>query len=198
MSYNISIVDLARVTDPDENEGQVFDIITLADARNYLKQFATGDIGEEDLIASMITAARQWIERHIDQSITKKRIIAYTDELSDFELPLPPVVEIEGVVRVSRNGTTTALVKNVDYWEIGKGDVTINFGQVWGTVNGAAASYEVTYLSYMNEIPEILKDAARGILSELYYNRGNTSEKIQQVPWGIIQKLESFRRPRIV
>jgi len=193
MSFETQITDYGTMGTPSGEF--VADIITLDDAKNYLKQAYSGIDVEDTLIKEMVQAARQWIEEYINQSIIKKQVVAFTyDELEVFELPYPPVSSISEVAKIDLEGNETAMVKNTDYYEVGLTDKKLVLYKTWATSGNEIVGLKATYIAKMAEIPYPLKDATRALLSEMYVNRGDASPNVQRVPFDIMTKLKPFRR----
>lgn len=198
MSYELKITDLGQVnTGGTITSGKVADLVTRAEAKNYIKQqYGTLEV-EDSLIDIMIQAARQWIEGYIKQSIIKKTIVAYTrDELARFVLPLAPVQSITSVKKVDFEGNETALVLNTDYLKDGNEEIALYFYHVWGTVSGGAvAGIKVEYEAYMSEVPKPLKLACMKLVAENYYKRGESeNEAVSIVPFDVRTLCNPFRR----
>lgn len=203
MSFEMKIADKGEVNTGGEwsvTEGNQEDIVTLAEAKNFIKQqYGTLEV-EDNLVVLMIQSARQWIERYIGQSIIKKEITVYTrDQLAMFELPMHPVVltagELEEVVRIDYEGNETALTKNTDYVMDGLTKKRLYFYQVWGTVSGGAvAGVRVKYYAYMTEVPKPLKEATLKLVAENYYNRSSDGETtISMVPFDVRTMCNPFK-----
>lgn len=180
MSAQLQITDLGEVdkgyTLP---EGKVADLVSLAEMKNYLKQSYTNLTLEDRLIEQMIQSARRWIEGYINKSVIQKTIVAFTtDELAEFDLPMPPVTTITSVKRVDLQGTETTLTKNTDYYEIGLTEKTLQFMAIWATVSYSIAGIKVTYTAKMEDAGEldICKTACMMIVAENYYHRGEAIE----------------------
>lgn len=192
----------AKITDYGQIEGSiqspyVVDIMTLAVAKNYIKQAYGTDATEDTLLASMIKSARVWIEGYINQSVIKKQCEVYTrDELAEFRLPFGPVQTISEVVRIDYTGAETALVLNTDYYVDGLTHKRLYLYHVWSTGPGAAvAGIKATYLAYMDIIPAPIITACQMLVAENYYHRGDsTEEPINFVPFKVRDMLNPFRR----
>lgn len=200
MSVEVKIIDLGEVMADGEDspgEANVADIVTLAEAKNYIKQQYGTLTVEDNLLSDMIQAARQWIEQYIRKSIIQKTIIAYTpDELACFNLPMGPVQEISTVKRVDIEGTKTELTLNTDYYVTGQEDKTLYFYTVWGTISGGStAGLEVTYTSNYVEVPKALKNACLKLVAENYYNRKETNDEgITLVPFDVRTLCKPYRK----
>jgi len=180
MSYQIQAVELGEVNIGNTvTVGKVFDLVSLAEMKGYLKQSFTDLTAEDRLISQMIQSARRWIEGYIGKTIIEKDITAFTDdELAEFVLPYPPVTEITSVKRIDVQGTETILVKNTDYYEIGLNEKKLQFMNVWATVSFSIAGIQVAYTAKMTDTVElnICKTACMMIVAENYYNRGMSSD----------------------
>ena len=192
----------AKITDYGQVEGTitspyVADIMTLAVAKNYIKQAYGTDATEDTLLASMIKSARVWVEGYINQSVIKKQCVVYTrDELAEFRLPFGPIQTISEVVRINYQGTESALVLNTDYYVDGLTHKRLYFYHVWSTVTGAAiAGIRVTYLAYMDVVPAPIITACQMLIAENYYHRGDSAtDAINFVPFKVRDMLNPFKR----
>jgi len=201
MSYELQITDLGYV---DQGSGatapKVVDLVSLAEAKAYLKQSYSSQTAEDAIITTMIESARRWIENYLGKSIISKSIVAFTrDEFAEFELPLPPVTSVTTVKRIYLDGTSTTLAKNTDYYEIGRQDKVIQFMAIWGTSSFQIAGIEVTYTAAMTDAYDlaICKQACLDIVAENYYNRGDSTESsFQLIPFNVKTKLNPLRLMR--
>lgn len=201
MSYQLKISDLGEVVLTGSlTSGKVADLVTLAEAKNYLKQSYSSISAEDALIATMIQSARKWIENYIGKSIIEKSIIAFTsDELAEFELPLPPVASITSVKRIDIQGVETTLTKNTDYYEIGVDHLSLIFLNVWSTISYTIAGIKVTYTAKMIDVREldVCKQACLMLLGEMYYNRGeSTDAAMSAIPFDVKRLLNPIRLMR--
>jgi uncharacterized phiE125 gp8 family phage protein len=210
MSFQVQITDYALIKNASDKyidvngvdkgssipEGYVVDLVTLTEAKNYIKQEYGSIATEDQFIIEMIQASRQWVENYINQSITKKEIVAFTDdELGEFRLPYRPVTKITEVVRINLEGEETELIKNTDYYEIGLTDKTLVFYHTWTTGTSTAfIAIKATYTAAMTSVPRPIKMAILDIVAENYYHRGeSTHETIQSVPFDVRRRLKPFK-----
>ncbi|TRZ53852.1 hypothetical protein D4S03_01090 [bacterium] len=190
MSYTLSIADKGQV-ETSPASGFVVDLVTLAEAKNYLKQDYGTLTVEDTLVKDLIQSARTWIEQWIGQSIIKKTITAYTsDEMEYFTLPMPPINTITTVHRIALDGTATLLTLNTDYYSIGVQSITVCMYPVWSTSGGSIVGLKVVYDAYMAEVPKAIKEACLALVSHMYFNRGADVG----MPAGVIDKLKPFRK----
>ena len=97
--------------------------VLLAAAKNHMKASYGTDTTEDALINSMITAARELIEKEADITMAQKtlEIFFHGDEIRGKRVKLPagPHGTITSVARIDDNGDSTTLTENTDYYEHG-------------------------------------------------------------------------------
>lgn len=139
--------------------------ITLAEAKNYLKQDFTGD---DAIITAMIVTARQYVEEYTQRSYAAKTLrVTFATTESDFRLPYPTVGTITAAeVLTSPDATAEAFT---DYSRPWSGDIiTLNDPQEgW--------SYRFTYTTLATSFgADTAKSAMFMIIGDMYANRGNS------------------------
>ena len=172
----------------------VEDLITLEEAKNYLKQNYQNVPLEDALIVKFCLSSRKWVEAFLNKSVIKKKIVAFTrDSFAEFTLPYPPITSITKVEKVDREGNATTLVLNTNYYEIGDQEKTIEFYHTWSTGVNRIVGIRVEYLAAMVQIPENIEIAAMQLMAENYVHRGDSSHfKIHHIPYNTKELLGPF------
>jgi len=165
--------------------------VSLEEAKSYLRVDITGDDG---LIASQITAARQIVER-----LTRRALIKQTWEYhlidcvpAEIRLPLPPLISVDSIVVTDWNEiATTALAAIYDVLpaQDSKGVVRLRIGQVWpGLIwpqwawpdykwfSQFVVTFTCGYGLTADLVPGALKQAILMLVAAYYERRGDTDQ----------------------
>lgn len=167
-NYNL----VHSIEDISAESGVIVEPVTLVEMKDYLRvdQAFTFD---DDLIESMITAARRFCEVKTGCSLIPKTIAAYiTNGLGMISLPAGPV---------------TGTVTMINEAEVAIDATTIKlFGSKFPqlrlpTGNNMKATYTAGYSSIddsggSNPIPEGLRDAIKAHVAEAYEHRGDEQD----------------------
>jgi uncharacterized phiE125 gp8 family phage protein len=150
--------------------------VTVAEAKSWCK--VTG-AAEDALFPTLITAARQALEKYTGSSFGSKTIHATWVDIPDdwiLELPYGPVIAISKVYRIDGDGTETELTLNDDYYVLEDGSIRI--AQFWssGVVYKRSVRVEYTagYGDTLTEtLPAELKRLVLKLINNSYQHRGD-------------------------
>lgn len=208
-------VDFTRVTTATvpatatANTGSTYyEPIDLATMVNYLKQNYGSLTIEDDLIKTMIQAARTWIEEKTGRAIVRQTVTVQVSDneapIIEIEIPFYPLVSITTVKRVDQEGTKTALVLNTDYYVRGLSEKTIQLSRTWATgVGGSLNTQDIEIIYEAGEsvnasTPAPLKLAIMKLVAENYVNRENSVDwSINRVPMDILTLIAPYTKIRI-
>lgn len=153
--------------------------ITLDEAKNYLRIGTTASDGtvsvtsDDALVTDFITAARRYAEKYLNTDlITKEREVYYNKIEQPISLYFGPLIltrNTEGVLtnftvtRDNRDGTTTTLVENTDYFLDGLTDPVIDFD------GNYAERITINYTTAGNTGDEI-NAGIKALVYKYYYN----------------------------
>ena len=156
--------------------------VTLAQARQWVNFDDTSD-DEDARITSLVTSARELIEKECNVTMAQKVLQAYyhKDEIDQdrrFPLPYGPHKSIDEFVKVDIEGNETTLVENTGYYKQGNQFFEISLAtrvSTWGgveTINDYKIQYTAGYgiSDYTEDLPDVFKTA---ILEQvlLWYRR---------------------------
>ncbi|MGB0978547.1 MAG: head-tail connector protein [Croceimicrobium sp.] len=173
--------------------------ITSAYVKNYLRvDFDTDDA----IITALITAARQVVEKYIEQALITKNFKCYFSQFEDWdvnggliylELPISPVTAITAVSSVDEDGTETAIT---DYKTTGLDIKTVRVNQTFTLTGGATSGYVVEYTALNSSIDEPIKDAIAKLVGEMYENRQESGVDISvsMMPFDVRAMLTNYRK----
>ena len=92
------------------------EVIDVDDAKTWLRVDHDDD---DDLIAMLLVAARRMAQRFTRRAIGEQQwrltLDAFPEDGGAIELPLPPLVSVDGVQYVDTSGETVAMEEGVDY-----------------------------------------------------------------------------------
>jgi uncharacterized phiE125 gp8 family phage protein len=155
--------------------------VTTAEAKNFCKIVGTAD---DTLIAKLITAARKSLEKYTSCSFGKKTIHATWIKRPDdniLELPYGPIISVDKVYLINKEGTEEEQTLNSDYYVAGDQDATVQISQMWSSGVKVSSSVRVEYTAgYGDTLTEPLpEDLWEAILKQVvtdYSFRENMSE----------------------
>lgn len=161
---------VSEVTAPQE------DLISLQEAKEHLRVTSTA---EDALIASQITAAREWIESHIGYVTVKRTLKLNLDSFPSGDtitLPRSKLISIESVEYVDRDGNTqtwpaenyTADTDSVEGRLIRSPDTD------WPDTKSQRQAVQVQYVAgheSADSIPGGIKSACKILVANFYAHR---------------------------
>lgn len=174
----------SQVTESEEIEEPVL----LPEAKEWMRVDHTDD---DDLIDSMIVAARQDIEGFCEIKLVDSSVIAWynvkdsEEEFSQFigaipEMIDPDSLEINYIVKGEDDELQTI---DEDYYF----DNSLSFG--------STGKFKVEYDIATALIPESLKEAIKMLVAYRYQNRGDQDKSLQQgLPGDIISKVYKYKQ----
>lgn len=188
--------------------------ITATEAKLHLKVDVSTD---DDLITSLIVAARQYVE-----AFTNRRLVTqtWTYKLDGFPcedvlwLPTPPVSSVTGVQYVDANGDTQTFSTS-DYAtdlpsgpNAGKGRIYLAYGSSWPTTQDIPNAVTVTFVCgyaaagatdsvKRAAVPDGIKAAMKLLIGHWYANReavviGQSPSSVPQAVDAILWSFKAF------
>lgn len=183
--------------------------VTLTEAKAHLRVDSTDD---DVYIATLITAAREWVEQYLDRTLVHTqwgmRLDRFPpDSLQDIELPRPPMVASGTATAVTltytaENGTTVAYSSNTFRVDRAStpGAVKTLYGQTWPPHlqddNSIAVTWWAGYGPGGSSVPAAIRHAILMLCSHWYETRGatvSTGAVPQDVPFGVRSLLDSMK-----
>ena len=173
--------------------------VTLAEAKLHLR---VSHLSDDQLIARLIGAAREFVEAHTGLFTTTATVDVYFDAApaSSFELPVSPVASITSITTYDTTGTGTTMtgtdysldaasvparvvLKDTASWPSGlRSWNAVVVRAVVGSTSAAA-------------VPARLRQAVLLLVGELYERREQSSEKaLSVVPLSVMRLLAQLRR----
>jgi uncharacterized phiE125 gp8 family phage protein len=166
------------------------EVVTLEEAKNFLKQVDSLPTLEDALVLTLIKTAREYIERHTGTSLIQKTYELYfsSDELFEncIDVPNPPIYNVTKVELEDEQGILTELIKGSDYYVTGRDKKSIQILTSTISLSNYKSRYVVTYTAgygiaasgeilATEPIPESLKTA---IMQQvlIWYERDGTFE----------------------
>ena len=154
--------------------------VSLVEAKAYLR---VDNTDEDTLIATLITAARQWVESYLDRALILRQLVLRLDTFPvEIELPQPPLSTFGMYTAVSVTYTletgTTATLSRSEY-RIDRtstpGVLRQNYSGSWpghlNDYNSIAVTYWAGYGSDEGDIPPAIKNAILLMVGHLFENR---------------------------
>lgn len=175
--------------------------VTTAELKSHLRVDSTD---EDTLIASLGTAARQYVEEQTRRALVTQTWVLKLDEFpeSDGEilLPRPPLVSVSSVTYVDTAGSTQTLsssVYSVDTTDT-PGRITLAYDQTWPTVRDQRNAITVTYVAgygAASAVPDALKAAIKLLVGHWFTNREGvvTGTIATEIPMAVDALLAPYR-----
>ena len=155
------------------------ELITLAEAKNYLK---IDDFSEDDdLINSLISAAREWVEAYVNRKFVNVEITEKFDSFNEYlMLSVAPVVSVTSIKYYDTEGNEQTLNESVYSLDNFSEPCMINTksGQNFPSVSSDTSNpIEVVYIAgfgnNVSDVPKIYRSAMLHQIRDGYDNRGN-------------------------
>lgn len=148
--------------------------ITTAEAKDHLR-VVTDD--EDALVASLVKAARQLVERVTNRALVTQTWVLKADCFPTwFEMPLPPLASVVEITYVDPDGATQTLSSSV--YEVDTtsepGRVRLAYDQDWPSTRAHPQSVSVEFMCGFGDaegVPETLRQAIRLLVGHFYENR---------------------------
>lgn len=136
--------------------------VSVAEAKLFCRVSGTE---EDELFATLITSARQSLEKYTSCSFASKTIHAtWVESTADdtYELPYGPIISVDKVYRIDYEGTEEEMTLNSDYYVFGDQDVIVKVSRYWSSGMITTSSVRIEYTAgYGNTATEILPDAIK-------------------------------------
>lgn len=145
--------------------------VTVAEVRERLKLLPNNAAEEQYTLTPLIKAAREYCESRTGYAFVPQRITAYPDQ-SDiatfFNLPRPPIVEVESVILHGADGTDT----ETEEYEVDDEDGRM---RLTGSIDAASLRQvnpvSITYRAGAETCPEMARQAMLLLIGHWYHNR---------------------------
>jgi uncharacterized phiE125 gp8 family phage protein len=172
--------------------------VSLADMKLHLRVDCTAD---DDLITSLIVAARQWCEDYEHRAYITQTITAKLDYLpSQIILPKP---RLQSVTSITYTDTAEAVqTLNSSLYDVDTyrepGQVTRgyneNYPSVLTTVNSVTIVYVAGYGDAATDVPDKTISAIKLLCAHLYEHRMAVSDlSLEEIPLGVKSLLNDRR-----
>lgn len=163
--------------------------VTLADMKLHLR---VDDDTDDDLITSLISAARQWCEDYENRAYITQTITLKRDDLENvMVLPRPKLQSVTSIKYIDLNGvqqTVDSTIYNVDIHSE-PGRVTLAYNQNWPNYRGDVNGIEIIYVSgygAASAVPAKTIAAIKLLTAHLYENRQvAVTTELKEIPLGV-------------
>ena len=161
-------------------------LVTLADAKNYLKV----DYSEDDaLIQSLIDSAIKRLEQYAGSAFSPRtlKVVAYVDFF--IEPPYAPINSITKVEYYSDNAWVEAVLDS-DYYILGD-----TYKKVY-MVTAPQREYRFTYTCGFTTLPQSIYNAILKLVADLYDYRASESpnDKLNELQMTAYELVQPFKR----
>lgn len=176
--------------------------ISVTGVKDHSRISITAD---DALLATYITAARQYVETRLSTALITQTWILYRDYFpgSEFRLPRAPLQSVTSIKYTDEDGTeSTYDSSNYQVDAVSKpGRVALASSASWPSVtlremNGFYVTYVAGYGSGPSNVPGPIKQALFLLVADMYEFRENSIVEqgvtIEQLPFGIRSLLSSY------
>lgn len=173
--------------------------VTTAEAKLWLRVEHSAD---DDLIAELVTAARQKVEQQTGLAMITQTWRMSLDEFPCWEIELPrsPLQSVSSVTYVDHDGVTQT-VSASDYAvdaSIRPGTVEPAYGEAWPSARCQPNSVQVTFVAgygSASAVPAPIKAAIKLTVASLYENRGEASADLPPAAAALVAPFLDGRYP---
>ena len=151
------------------------EVLSVAEVAAHLR-LGGSPYPDQDLVESLITAARQWVEDYVRRAIGAQTL---EDTFASFEeIRLRPPVSAITSIYYKTSGVATLLAATeydlVD--DPDKGGVRVAYGKSWPSVDAVEDAVVVTYetgytVGSPSDLPGTIRSAMMLVIGDLYENR---------------------------
>ena len=162
------------------------------------------------LIETLITAAREWVERYTGRTLVDTTLEVAFEGYPDWfiDLPKPPVIAVQSFKYRTSDGTDTTLADDqytLDNAVALSPRIVPAYGIAWPGTRWQASSLRVRYRAgyadltgspqdTMESVPASLRAAIKLIVAHLYEHRESVTElKLEELPMGVQWLCRPFR-----
>lgn len=156
--------------------------VTSAEAKLHIRV----DHNTEDaLIASLITAAREYCELFTGRALATQTLEAYPETWGEIDLPMKPVQSVTSIKYTASDGTETTMPETDYAVDTVDGKIILPYGGSWPTETlGTLNPIKVRYVAGYTSAPKTIKQAMLLLVGHWYENReavaiGTTSKQIE-------------------
>ena len=171
--------------------------VTAAEAKAHCRIDISTD---DDLIQSLIVAARVWCEKRLGQSFITQtwRLTFDRFPCEGFEIPNPPAISVSSITYYDTTNTLQTLsssVYQVDSYSR-PGRVGLAFAQVWPITycrfNAVSVTYTAGYGATAAFVPQPIKQAILLLVGHWYENREAAADiQLHDIPHAVESLLMS-------
>lgn len=167
--------------------------ITLEEAKNHCRVLSADD---DDLIASLIIAAREWVENYTGHILVLRDV---TQRFSSFARPRLfawPIADDATVTAtyVDSDGATQPLTGARLIFGNGWAELATAFGSTWPTSYGPATITVEAGYATADDVPQSMKQAILLLVGTYYAQRESVSTaEMKEVPHAVDSLLRPYR-----
>lgn len=167
--------------------------ITLEEAKNQCRVLSADD---DDLIASLIVAAREWVESYTGHILVMRDV---TQRLSSFTRPRLfawPIADDATVTAtyVDSDGATQPLTGARLIFGNGWAELATAFGSVWPATYGPASITVEAGYATPDDVPRSMKQAMLLLIGHWFANRESVSDNtMTEVPLTVEALCQPYR-----
>ena len=171
-------------------QGPSAEPLSVSEVKDYLKVDTSAD---DTLIGTLITAAREWVERHCSLALLPQTVLQVWDGLNDnMQLAVSPLRSVSAITYRDTSGTEQTLSASVYDVDSISTPARINraYGQTWPavhtTTDAASAVFTAGY-DAASAVPASIKTAMLLTIADMYDNRTDYVKRLPTAAEYILQ-----------
>jgi len=171
--------------------------ITLTEAKNYARIDISDD---DDIVTSLITAARQYCETHTNRCFVTTTRYKYYDDFPKVMYLRAPLASVTSITYYDTDGDSQTLSSTYYDVDISRepGRVVEAYGYTWPSTYDMQNAVTVTYVAgygAASSVPDIIKTAIKMLVAHWYENREPviTGTIVQNIPLSVKSMLDSVK-----
>ena len=174
--------------------------VTLAEMKAHAR---IDDVTEENLLSSLITAARLWVEHYTGKVLISRSYAYALDDApggSELALPVAPVKAVTRIETIDDSGVVTIMNDAATFLDeaCNPPRVVLKNGASWPVLARDAHALVVTYVAGYgdapSDVPELLRLAIKQLALHWYEHRGDAiTGGSQIVPMTVLALLQPYR-----
>ena len=152
-----------------------YEPVSIGEVKIHLR--LTDDTTEDDMLLSLISAAREWCESYIGRALGVKTLELLLDDFPASDvlcLPCPPLVSVTSIKYRDSSGTETTMSAADYIVDIDRdpGRVVLAYGKSWPSFTAYPSNpIRVRYVTGYAIVPLTIKQAMLLLIGHWYENR---------------------------
>lgn len=174
--------------------------VTIDEAKLHLRltdDIISGDTVEDELVLSLIVAAREYCEQYTGRALATQTQEMYLDEFpcrNEINL-MPDIQSVTSVTCVDGDGNQTVLSEDIDYLvDVPGSRIVLPYRKTWPAFEPYPINpIRIRYVTGYTNAPQTIKQAMLLLIGHWYANREATGEASGQIDFAVKALLSHYR-----